>query len=849
MLNQQTAALRTDRMIGRQKQLNQVKAAIKESKKASVFFIYGIGGIGKTRLLEEIGDFIKKDLKPDEAIDVRWSGIIDLYHSDMHSNSRIEERIVANLDPEEFYFSLYQKKRREFQQQRAAGLVGSVLEEARNQLTEAFVNGFEQLSRDYRVVLTFDTLELVQYESEFVQEVCQIEERSTSVKNWLLEQISKFKNTVTVFAGRPHPFLQKDFDYIFSKADCNYQSLPIVQFSRSEARKYLKQITAQRPELYEKIDLDDETFEIIFRGAENGRPVYISLALDLLSFGDDIGEIFLVDVPPDDPQRLEKMQQGIVKRLLNLEEPYGDIVHYLAIARQGLDKPLLRYLVDESWSDRRIDEAIEQMQSYTFIKTRPQQTDQLFLHDEVYDLLDRYHLDFRPDVEPNLTRVVDYYKSQREEIQLAMHRLKDLPWVQQAVERETLLRKLADVSTMLLYYALQLDPQKGYYHYYCRWVEEAIKGHLAGYDMRLRDVVLGFLNYLKAPESSRKIWLSEQLTSAEIDRNSVLHWMRRYLVRNNYDRVCEIAAQIRESDHPNFAWNSVTDPLYKAGLLTIWGEALVYTSATREAMLANPNEAIGILTDDSYQWPVDEDDDPKDELWRRWRTLGRANNNIGYAYRRFNQLRLAVDYYREAIRLYRQVDILDEMADTGNNLAYVYARLGAIDEAIALSEGAMGIRRELGQRYPLGLSMNTRGIVALEADQPHQARAFATQALEYFQITEFEDMALMSLEEPIGYKRGQALAYLTLSEALRMLANLYYTNVYDHDDAFELIKEGRRYLSKSIDFFSKYPEDVYAIQTNSEMGRLYRDWLRLIIQTKENHDQDPGKYDLKPAFL
>ncbi|MCA9917742.1 MAG: hypothetical protein KC445_07315 [Anaerolineales bacterium] len=63
MLNPQstfneTAAFRTETMIGENRHtlLNRVKQAINQTHESEIYFFVGDGGIGKTRLLQEIGN-------------------------------------------------------------------------------------------------------------------------------------------------------------------------------------------------------------------------------------------------------------------------------------------------------------------------------------------------------------------------------------------------------------------------------------------------------------------------------------------------------------------------------------------------------------------------------------------------------------------------------------------------------------------------------------------------------------------------------------------------------------------------------------------------------------------------
>src|SRR5690606_36817257 len=79
----------------------------------------------------------------------------------------------------------------------------------------------------------------------------------------------------------------------------------------------------------------------------------------------------------------------LIERLMTLPGLVGQIVYYLLYARKGLDADLLRYLLGDRWSESDIQDNLLYVRNFAFVKYR-RDTRQLFLHDEVYDLFDRY---------------------------------------------------------------------------------------------------------------------------------------------------------------------------------------------------------------------------------------------------------------------------------------------------------------------------------------------------------------------------------------------------------------------------------------------------------------------------
>lgn len=828
--NGHTAALQTDNMIGTERQefLAQVKNAIADRKKKHIFFFVGIGGIGKTRLLKEIGKTINKQQG------VRWSDIVDLYQSEMHSNSDIEQKLAEKLDPDNDYFQPYHELRQTFETDRYAGFGGSLLEKKRQELTQQFVECFNELSKDFRLVLTFDTLELVQYESEDIQELCEVQDENTSVKSWLLSQVPHFENTVTIFSGRPHRQLQVEFEDKFNQAGCHYIGRYVDKLSEQDARTFLGELATRCAALK---DVDEQLFGKIFSGSENGRPIYLSLAADLAREGEgpELSELF------DDSQTLRRK---IAYRLLDdLPLQHSTIIKHLAYARQGLDIPLLLHL-ENKISQKRAEDLFEEMVEYTFIKHAESSTHpagQLFLHDEVYDILDQERLRAIDDeTQPQFQKICDYYQKLQQKLAVQLTFLQTGENSHKKKERREKQRELENVKAKQLYYELQLKSLQAYWCLYNRWAEEAIKSHQTGFDMRLQDVVLSFFRYVRQgyawqqknqKDHTRYNALHEVVATHEdaFTRNSAVLWVRRYNARGEFEKAKRVANKIKDSRKKVFNWKQNNDRLYQGALLTALGEAMYFTNSAQEDTLKILQPVIELLqASEQFTRP------DNDESWRRARILGLANNNIGFTFRLGNRFSTAIPYYHKAIAFYRQVDVLSEMASTITNLAYVYAQLGAIDEAEALAEDAVAIWQRLGQPYNLALSMNAWGLICLLADQPHRAKAFCMQADDLFSN-------LVTGGGHASELRGRGLSQLALGETWRRLANLHFLQVYDEDEAIAFLMNGRNCLQTAIDIFQE-ADPHQMMSSYAELGRLYRDWALVLLRSGKKQDAQERKY-------
>lgn len=825
----QPAVLRTAEMIGRQAHLDAVARAVADNPKCYVLFFPGKGGMGKTRLLQEIGQAVPQ-MQPQTGKQALWSGIIDLYHPETHSGSGIEQALIKQLDPGNEYFGAYREQRRHFEAQRRAGLSGQALETLRQALTAAFLAGYNRLAQVFRPLLTFDTLELVQFESDTIQDLCEVKSETLSVKNWFLEMVAQFPNTVTIFAGRPRHRLQAEFQQHFSRAGCTYDTIPIARFSQPEAKTYLQALAAKQPQVDKALEPD--LFPQVYRAADNGRPIYLSLIADLLSpdLGTSLSEIFPAQTKTFSAAQRAQMKAEIARRLVALPEPLGDIVRYMAYARQGLTRPLLRTLTQGAWSEREMDAAFETLRRFTFVKTSPQDETRLYLHDEVYDLLNDHILVNREETDPIFRQLRDCYHTQRAALQQELEQIATLPEKQRAEKRETLVNQLEMVTVRQLYYELHVDPLPGYYRCYNRWTDAAIESRRFGYDMRLRDVLLGFLKSIAPPDDDdstekeashpRRQWLAQRTPIDNIDRDGAVFWVRRYLARDESEPALRVAEKLRHSQNDLFCWETVDDALYKAALLVAWGEALIFSGKEPEKALATLQEVQDWIGDHDA-FTIEERDEP----WRRVRLLGRAEMDIGYLYRLQYKLSTAVTHYQNTIRFYRQVDVLSEMATAVNNLAYVFSLLGSLDEAEALANDAIDIWTRLGRRYNEALSRNTRALVALAADEPHRARAFCDQALSL----------LLESDVAGANRRAEGLVYLARGETYRRLANLQQLRVYNEQTAREFFVTSRNNLQNALDRLQEIDAretlDAYA-----ELGRLYRDWMGLLRRMDEKQE-------------
>src|SRR5262249_40615869 len=122
-------------LVNRERELRAVRAALVDAPHTRILYLCGPGGVGKTRLLEESRRLVRETEAPSTLC---WSGILDLYHIDLHSVSALQNALIQGLDPGEQYFQRYRSARARFESLRTAGTVDHVLDLHREELEDLF---------------------------------------------------------------------------------------------------------------------------------------------------------------------------------------------------------------------------------------------------------------------------------------------------------------------------------------------------------------------------------------------------------------------------------------------------------------------------------------------------------------------------------------------------------------------------------------------------------------------------------------------------------------------------------------------------------------------------------------
>jgi tetratricopeptide (TPR) repeat protein len=779
---------RTDKIVGRKKEMATIKRAIRDTGSRRILYFVAGGGMGKTRLLEEVGQIQKPILCPP---------IIDLYHQQNHSPGGLRQAIIEGLGTSSF--PRYEKQRALFEQKREIGQGGKSLEDLRTELDTIFVEEYNQVAARKRIVLRVDTMELLQYEDDSVQKTCLVDDVNTVIKNWLLRIIPKLKNTVVIFAGRPQPKTEAEFSTL-----AGMELYPLPPFTRDESEEYLHLMRQKYPKQLDQILLSQNPPDI--HAISDGKPIRLALVVDLLRYEQPFN--------PDLPRG--EVDEELVARLMHLDS-LGLPIQFLLKARKGLDKPLLQYLWGTS-NTPDFDALMVELSELTVVKTYQGDKVRLFLHDELYDLFDRYfHNDSRYGPEYFQT-LRDYYQEKLDE---------ETKRVAATSDPEALKEQISEIERIklaLLYYGLQCEPSSAYTRYYLLWDEEAIKKHETGFDMQLRDEVLRFYNRYAfrkdSPFYDKRI--ADLVVADRIHRDCAVRWVKRHIARGDFEKAIKAADNVYESKKDIFRWEIVDDPAYKAGLLTAWSEASLYTGAPEREIQEKLDEAIGLLLngDIANAEVAEMDTTPPVEVetWWKKQILGKAYNNRGYLYWSTGRYGFAFDDFRHALGYFRQAGLEDERANTLTNLAYLMALMGRVATAQYHIQQAIEIRERLdkNRRYTIALSRNTRGLIHILGDE--------------FDIGIQECREALAICEEVNERRGIGLACIALGFGLRRQGEQWKRGrlIYPIESAAGNFSEAESFLGRAVAIFAQaILEPIRHWQAYNELGSLFCDWAYL----------------------
>jgi tetratricopeptide (TPR) repeat protein len=805
---------RTSKIIGRDEEIELIRKSLEASGNQVIYF-WAMGGYGKTRLLEEAQKLVKE-----AGPGYYFSGIIDLYLSDMHSNSDIERTIVENLDPNNKYFKSYREKRRAYELLRERGTDPRTLEDRRKELRQIFISEERDLAAQaYKVVLCFDTVELLQYESSAVEKLAG--SIDTRIKTWILEILPQLNNILVIFSGRPktstapegvteeetqdhHKTMIDDFKAAFKNKFIDKELNPLTQ---TQVQEFLLDLT-QQPDFIPAYQLP------VVHKLTGGNPVLLHLWVDLIRvIAPEPRKIYemldrfshLATAAANDPE-LKKARAEFEKEILDNVFNSGELSGHLsqiASLPKGVNHDIFKKVL--GLTDEEANQLFEDLKRLSFVKMPRRlpgpvevHEEQIFFHEEIYRTLSPKVIRNLRSIEQTLAQSVinNYYNPL---IQVLQEKMDDGAVSEE--ERVAFRERMQKLVVERLHYLLIKSPKDGYLEYK-HWTEYANRFRQVGFSMRLMDEFLRDYNWIPR----REFYKNSGITHEQIIRESAQMWIERLHWWGEYRREIELAEKVFINLSAFHIAPDTESGIY-ANIKALWGRAKTMETGYDSELVSELEKILTTL-------PALEDCDPNQLLGR-----GRLLTSIGYAFRQGGLLEQAVPVNDEAIACFRKLGThLEELAIVLNNQARVVARQGYTAQGRSLAFEALRISRENLTLYSDAQSRNIlSAIERMALEDFSEAEKWALEAKEISETKTQDD-------------QGVLIAYLNLGGAWRKLAERDADRGRDLVSAINKLNEAVQILIKAISLAqaANFPAEIPGL--NAELGKVHRSLGRLYTQ-------------------
>jgi tetratricopeptide (TPR) repeat protein len=428
-------ARRPARLIGREREMEAIRQMLHSpDERLRIVTIRGPGGVGKTRLLEEIQRELGVWGGP-PAARIACSELVDLIDPWLHLRMgfiralRESLRWMQRFSPE-FNFINYEIAWERFERQVVDNVEYRLIQQAAREAMRAFWEDYGRLTERWHIVWLVDTVEQLALSGSrwFLEnKLLSKEQVQFQTTRWLLQTIrdQRLKNTTLILSGRStegKPFFEQ-IQQAARESNIPVQDIELSPLTPDGVRAFVRALAEEweptgLPEPEQKradqirkaldwLAEDEERVRRLHRLTE-GQPVRLALITDLIvegrSFPEALREALDRDLPDEDLTRRRWEIEGRVLELLFLwprpERPLSPeeypkwsreaslrsrILRALIRVPMGLSPEQLHYLLDNTeavppveWEKKKelprieqIKKVMEELQDLVLIKRRP----------------------------------------------------------------------------------------------------------------------------------------------------------------------------------------------------------------------------------------------------------------------------------------------------------------------------------------------------------------------------------------------------------------------------------------------------------------------------------------------
>jgi tetratricopeptide (TPR) repeat protein len=798
-LERYTGAWATPDLVGREAILKQIDTAISSTSGASIIALYGKGGIGKTRILNDTF----KRRKPGLFLAQQ---VVDLYDMQYHSSLALASAIYASLNvANSGHFRTFEEKRAQQYKAQISEDVRAIAE-ATQETLQAFITDFNRFSQSQHVVIALDTAERIAYGATEQRPPFQV----AAAWQWLIETLPHWGNVTVLVAGRNQ--IRHLFPDLENHPAIRLTRIEVGPFTLEETNEYLDAVARAAEQAGEQAvadtlrDLKPQYRERVYRYS-GGAPIMLALLADYISIS-GFGQIpDILDIDTDPARAQEELERQIVKRMMDTTG-IRDMLPMLGRVPKGVDEELLAHLLEISVEEAR--DRLKNIERLSFVKVRD---GRYFLHDDMYAILAR-QIYSAPDDAPGAAHVINetiikWYENQIEKynkqlddlyapIEQEYHSVEETPSLDH-VRITSVQQEKHRLLVERMYYTLRYKPFTGFREYF----------HLSSYatstgntmlDIQLQAELLAFLD--ERDPSGQQPYIDGLEREVVVGVTKISPVVRLY-GEGNYLAVIREAQRLLQQN---------IDQIIKAAL-NIW-EALAMTERGTEE--EQSLERIKSLLDDAEQILSDVDKSANVSETRELLVnslLALVHQVRGFGLRFRGQVHQAIKEYRRAATRWRRVKMPVYLASILNNLGFAESEEGSFTDGQRLVEESLKIRKELGDWVLIGLSYATLSLVLINAGNHKLAQANAERALRLFRAVE--------------YRFGQGLALRNLAEIL----NRSVKHDDDPDQRIQLLRQAHQYAKDARKLFEAMDDRSRLIESLIEEG----DALRRLFAVKRDH--------------
>jgi hypothetical protein len=781
MYQQQFSLKRLEEFIGRKPILNQVRTWLEDGK-FHLAFLSGEYGVGKTRLLQRVLKLAREELeyKGAPAEDL----LIDLYHFRHHTPEGLAVAIFKAFDntKNEHYFNPFITARRKLDEARVGG--GSkAIKEQLDALLNSCAEGVKKMSAERGVLLLFDTAEQFVYPTGA---------RFAPAWDWLKGWITDLPRGAVLFAGRP------EAGALFQQ----FPTIPLDFFTAEESAAYLTAVAERwSQETGQSVEFAAEDVQKL-HALSQGRPTLLAIFLELRMRDPqafkDLSEL-----------QTETFEQTVIEYLLSQPE-LGETLKAAGRARKGIDPELLAKI--RGIPLREAKGALETLRNLSFAKTVPDD-ERVYLHDDIYDLLDKYVYSEDADAAERQTAAQAIYEYYKDAIKQKDEELRE---VFASITHETDLnqppdtdkdyvskiRKLEEarqrLKTEFIYYRLRNQVEKPGKR---KWFEDdPIFAGLKMYYRYGHEAATSNNDEILIPLQIEltNFWLSREegnFWKPFIEGLLLVHeiWLNVATGQNYWNEVPHLLKSLNEIR--GLADDQKT--ILHAFLETWQGTGLVFG----ESKYDDAEKIFTKILDETEALSVD-----RRLEWFKNAVLSLAFRQRAYLRRIRGLFGDAIEDFRQGLYYNRLIHFDHEEATLRNDMGFVQMLAGRFQPAFENIWDGLQLRYELAVGHRIALSHSSLAQHFIATGAYEEARKHAQYAVR--------------IAGAVGYRRGIGFGNLALAEAARRFA----FSAQGPSNQEEYLREAQDAIEIALENLS---EAARLIDASLEQACLYRDRLRI----------------------